>query len=77
MSCGVVCVFALVWLIRSGPGYMGYGAALLWSVPRGGPLYELHVAPGDTSLRRHADLLVTGGPGGPQYPGRASACAYR
>ncbi len=58
-SCGVVCVATLVWLIRAGPGYMGYGAALLWSVPRSGPLYELHVAPGDTTLRRHADLLVT------------------
>jgi len=30
-------------------------------VPRSGPLYELHVAPGDTTLRRHADLLVTAG----------------
>jgi hypothetical protein len=58
-SCGVVCVATLVWLIGAGPGYMGYGAALLWSVPRSGPLYELHVAPGDTTLRRHADLLVT------------------
>jgi hypothetical protein len=61
LGCGVVCIAALVWLIRSGPGYMGYGAALLWSVPRSGPLYELHVAPGDTTLRRHADLLVTAG----------------
>ncbi|HEY6454119.1 MAG TPA: hypothetical protein VIY90_02440 [Steroidobacteraceae bacterium] len=60
-SCGLVCVGLLVWLIRSGPGYMGYGAALLWSVPRGGPLYELHVAPGDTTVRRHSDLLVTAG----------------
>jgi hypothetical protein len=59
LTCGVVCVGTLVWLIRSGPGYLGYGAALLWSVPRGGPLYELQVAPGDTRLRRHADLLVT------------------
>jgi hypothetical protein len=61
LSCGVLCVGALVWLIRAGPGYMGYGAALLWSVPRSGPLYELHVAPGDTTLRRHSDLLVTAG----------------
>ena len=38
LGCGVACVLGLVWLIRSGPGYMGYGAALLWSVPRGGPL---------------------------------------
>ncbi len=58
---GVVCVLALLWLIRSGPGYLGYGAALLWSAPRGGPLYELHIAPGDTTLRRHTDLLVTAG----------------
>ncbi|HTV79529.1 MAG TPA: hypothetical protein VMF03_14840 [Steroidobacteraceae bacterium] len=61
LSGGVACVAVLVWLIRSGPGYMGYGAALLWSVPRGGPLYELHVAPGDTTVRRHADLLVSAG----------------
>ena len=59
LTCGVVCVGVLAWLIRSGPGYMGYGAALLWTVPRSGPLYELHVAPGDTTVRRHADLLVT------------------
>ena len=61
LTCGVVCVGVLAWLIRSGPGYMGYGAALLWTVPRSGPLYELHVAPGDTTVRRHADLLVTAG----------------
>jgi hypothetical protein len=61
LSCGVLCVATLVWLIRAGPGYLGYGAALLWSVPRSGPLYELHVAPGDTTLRRHSDLLVTAG----------------
>ncbi|HTB64585.1 MAG TPA: hypothetical protein VK727_00050 [Steroidobacteraceae bacterium] len=61
VSSGLVCVGLLLWLIRSGPGYMGYGAALLWSVPRSGPIYELHVAPGDTTLRRHSDLLVTAG----------------
>ena len=37
-GCGLVCVATLVWLIRSGPGYLGYGAALLWSVPRSGPI---------------------------------------
>ena len=58
-SCGVLCVATLVWLIRAGPGYMGYGAALLWSVPRSGPIYEVHVSPGDTTLRRHADLVVS------------------
>ncbi len=61
LTCGVVCVAVLAWLIRSGPGYMGYGAALLWTVPRSGPLYELQVAPGDTTLRRHSDLLITAG----------------
>ncbi len=30
-------------------------------MPRSGPIYELHVAPGDTTVRRHSDLLVTAG----------------
>jgi len=32
---GAACVGALVWMIRSGPGYLGYGAAALWT---GSPL---------------------------------------
>jgi len=55
---GVVSLGALVWLIRSGPGYLGYGAAALWTGPRA-PLYDVHVSPGDATIRRHADQLVT------------------
>ena len=48
----------LLWLIRSGPGYLGYGAAALWTGPRE-PLYDVRVSPGDATVRRHADQLVT------------------
>ncbi|HEY4212918.1 MAG TPA: hypothetical protein VGM84_15670 [Steroidobacteraceae bacterium] len=56
---GVVCLGSLVWLIRSGPGYLGYGAAALWTGPPREPLYEVRVSPGDATVRRHADQLVT------------------
>jgi len=55
---GVLSLGALIWLIRSGPGYLGYGAAALWTGPRA-PLYDVRVSPGDATIRRHADQLVT------------------
>jgi hypothetical protein len=55
---GAVSLGALIWLIRSGPGYLGYGAAALWTGPRA-PLYDVRVSPGDVTVRRHADQLVT------------------
>jgi hypothetical protein len=55
---GVISLGALVWLIRSGPGYLGYGAAALWTGPHA-PLYDVRVSPGDATIRRHADQLVT------------------
>jgi len=55
---GVVSLGTLLWLIRSGPGYLGYGAAALWTGPRE-PLYDVRVSPGDATVRRHADQLVT------------------
>jgi len=55
---GVISVGTLIWLIRSGPGYLGYGAAALWTGPRE-PLYDVRVSPGDATVRRHADQLVT------------------
>jgi hypothetical protein len=55
---GVVSLGALIWLIRSGPGYLGYGAAALWTGPRA-PLYDVRVSPGDATIRRHSDQLVT------------------
>ena len=52
----------LLWLILAGPGYLGYGAAVLWAgAPRDhrGPLYEIVVSPGDQAVRRRADQLIT------------------
>ena len=52
----------LLWLILAGPGYLGYGAAMLWAgAPRDnrGPLYEIVVGPGDQTVRRRTDQLIT------------------
>lgn len=60
----------LVWLITAGPGFLGYGASLLWTGPhRDKPsLYDLRVAPGDAVVRRHADQLVSAIPAGLKSP---------
>ena len=60
----------LVWMIAAGPGFLGYGAALLWTGPhRGQPaLYELRVTPGDAVVRRHADQMVSALPTGLRSP---------
>ncbi|HVB35172.1 MAG TPA: hypothetical protein VNJ52_12480 [Patescibacteria group bacterium] len=54
----------LIWLIAAGPGYVGYGASLLWMGSRAGaaPLYEIRVSPGNASVRRNSDELVTAQP---------------
>ncbi len=52
----------LIWLIAAGPGYLGHGAALLWGVPaRSGSqaYYEIKVEPGDASVRKGGDQMVT------------------
>ena len=59
---GVACLGVLVWLIRSGPGYLGYGAAALWTGPPAKPLYALRVTPGDAVVRRHGDQLIVAQP---------------
>ena len=59
LAVGIASLGSLVWLIRSGPGYLGYGAAALWTGPGPDPLYEVRVSPGDATVRRHADQLVT------------------
>jgi len=60
----------LVWMIAAGPGFLGYGAALLWTGPhRGQPaLYDLRVTPGDAVVRRHADQMVSALPTGLRSP---------
>ena len=62
LGVGAVSLCVLVWLILAGPGYMGHGAALLWAAtPHGGsaPFYDIQVVPGDISVRRNSDLMVT------------------
>ncbi len=58
----------LIWLVASGPGYLGYGASLLWTGARANatPFYDIRVTPGDASVRRNADELVTAQPIGLQ-----------
>ncbi|MEO7144722.1 MAG: hypothetical protein ABI165_14585 [Bryobacteraceae bacterium] len=62
----------LLWLILAGPGYFGYGAAMLWA---GGPhigsqpFYDIVVRPGNHTVRKRADQLVTAQPIGFQ-PGK-------
>ena len=55
LGTSVASLAILVWLIAAGPGYLGYGASLLWTGPhRDKPaLYDLHVTPGDAVVRRH------------------------
>ncbi|HUK01789.1 MAG TPA: hypothetical protein VLW26_05880 [Steroidobacteraceae bacterium] len=61
---GIGSLATLVWLIRSGPGALGYGAALLWTGNVSGPLYEIRVMPGDATVKRHADQLISALPVG-------------
>ncbi len=62
LGVGAASLCVLVWMILAGPGYLGHGAALLWAAtPRSGsaPFYDIQVAPGDISVRRNADQIVT------------------
>ena len=61
LGAGVVCAGVLVWMIAARPGFMGYGASLLWTGPRNdvAPLYEIKVTPGDAAVRRNSDEMVT------------------
>jgi hypothetical protein len=55
------CLGVLVWMIAAGPGYLGYGASLLWTGQKTNapPMYALTVSPGDITVRRHSDQLIT------------------
>jgi hypothetical protein len=59
---GVACLGALLWLIKFGPGYWGYGAAALWRGPPATPLYDIRVSPGDATVRRQGDQLIVAQP---------------
>ena len=61
LGVGVAAVGALVWLVVAKPGFVGYGAHLLWTTGHGGaaPVTELQVSPGDATVRRNTDQLIT------------------
>ena len=62
LGVGAASLCVLVWMILAGPGYLGHGAALLWAATsRNGsaPFYDIQVTPGDVSVRRNADQIVT------------------
>ncbi len=51
----------LAWLGTSGPGYWQYGTSRLWTgwfIAGDAPLYEFLVEPGDTTVRKGANLSV-------------------
>jgi hypothetical protein len=58
---GVACLIVLIWMIVAGPGYLGYGASLLWSGPKKNapPLYAISINPGSVTVRRNSDQLIT------------------
>ena len=58
---GVACLIVLMWMIVAGPGYLGYGASLLWSGHKknAAPLYAISINPGSVSVRRNSDQLIT------------------
>ncbi len=60
-SAGAVALAVLLWLAVSGPGFLGYGTSLLWgAIPRElQPYYEVQVQPGNHTIRRKADQLIT------------------
>ncbi len=54
------CVAVLFWLIAAGPGFLGYGASLIWTGPKQNavPLYTIAVNPGNITVRRNSDQLI-------------------
>src|SRR5437867_5140420 len=52
----------LIWLGTSGPGFLGYGTSLLWGgIPKGDAqlFYDIVVEPGNRTVRKGSDQLVT------------------
>lgn len=55
---GIACAGVLIWMIAAAPGFLGYGASLIWTGPRRAPIYEIKVTPGDAAVRRNSDQLI-------------------
>ena len=70
LGTGAGAIALLVWIIAAGPGFLGYGASLLWTGPHHDKpaLYDLRVTPGDAVVRRHADQVVSALPTGLRSP---------
>ena len=47
---GFACLGVLIWMIAAGPGYLGYGASLLWTGPKKDALYSISVVPGNATV---------------------------
>jgi hypothetical protein len=61
-SAAIAAVLALVWLGTSGPGFLGYGTSLLWAgLPKGAaaPYYAIRVDPGNRTIRKRADQVIS------------------
>jgi hypothetical protein len=56
---GLASLGVLVWMIAAAPGYVGFGASLLWTNRKAAPLYTITVTPGDVTVRRNSDQLIT------------------
>jgi hypothetical protein len=61
VASAMIALGILIWMIFAAPGYWGYGSSLLWAgAPRAvGPLYDIVVHPGNRTVRRKSDQLVT------------------
>ena len=60
-SVAVSALLVLLWL-ASGPGFLGYGTSLLWGgLPKGDvkPFYSIQVDPGNRTIRKRTDQVVT------------------
>src|SRR3954453_23445585 len=61
-SAAIVAALVLLWLGMSGPGFLGYGTSLLWGgLPKGEmkPYYAVKVEPGNKTIRKRSDLMIT------------------
>ncbi len=66
-SAAVAAVGVLLWLILAGPGFLGYGAAMLWArhgKEAVGPFYDIVVEPGNRTVRRGGTQQITARPVG-------------
>jgi hypothetical protein len=59
VGAGLASLGVLIWMIAAGPGYLGYGASVIWTGLKPKPLYDIQVTPGDVTVRRNSDQLIT------------------